>query len=117
MEPLIDRAQLLESLEAMGGEPAEALALILDLYSEDAPQLLGAIVQGAAAADFEQLRFAAHSLKSSSATLGAHRLAQLCQQMEHQAHRREAHNLSALAQQLQAAYQSTWAAFRDPALL
>ncbi len=117
MEPLIDRTQLLESLNAMGDEPKSALAMVLELYLEDAPQLVVAIGQAAAKVDFEALRFAAHSLKSSSGTLGAQRLASLCQQMEFKARKGDDSNLPGLNQQIQETYQETLATLQSPGLL
>lgn len=47
----------------------------------DAPKLIEAIAQ-AVAADATQLCLCAHTLKSSSATLGATTLAHLCKELE-----------------------------------
>ena len=117
MDPLIDHAQLMESLRAIDDDAASALKMALGFYLEDAPQLVGAIAQAAAQTDFEQLRFAAHSLKSSSATLGAKRLAKLCQQMELKARSGDSSNLAELNQQIQATYQATLALLQSPGLL
>ncbi len=117
MEPLIDRAQLLESLNAMGDDPKSSLAMVLELYLEDAPQLVMAIQQASAQPDFDALRFAAHSLKSSSGTLGAKRLASLCQRLEMQARSGDGKNLSAQSRQLQALYRETLTALQRPGLV
>ena len=117
MEPLIDRTQLLESLSAMGDDPKGSLTMVLELYLEDAPQLLLAISQAAAQRNFDALRFSAHSLKSSSGTLGAKRLASLCQQMEFKARSEDDSNLPGLSQQIQATYQATLAALQNPGLV
>jgi len=117
MELLLDRAQLLESLAAMGEDPQDALSMLLELYLEDAPQLVKEIVQASALPDLDALRFAAHSLKSSSATLGAQRLAHLCRQLEAKARSGDRTHLLTLGQQLEATYQETLQALRDPTLL
>ena len=52
-------------------------------YLEDAPPLMKTIRDAVERADADALRRAAHSLKSSSANLGAVRLARLCQELEH----------------------------------
>lgn len=117
MEPLIDRAQLLESLNAMGDDLKSSLAMVLELYLEDAPQLVVAIVQSSAQPNLDTLRFSAHSLKSSSGTLGAMRLASLCQQMEFKARSGDDSNLKELSQQIQATYQETLAALKSPGLV
>jgi len=117
MELLLDRTQLLESLAAMGEEPQDALSMLLELYLEDAPQLVKDIVQASALPDLDAVRFAAHSLKSSSATLGAQRLSSLCRQLEAKARSGDGSHLSALSQQLEVTYQETLQALRDPKLL
>lgn len=117
MEPLIEPTQLRESLNAMGDDPKSSLAMVLELYLEDAPRLVGAIAQAAAQPDFEALRFSAHSLKSSSGTLGAQRLASLCQRLEMQARSGDSNNLVVLSQQVKATYQETLAALKRPGLV
>lgn len=117
MHPLIDRSQLLESLSAMGDDPKSSLAMVLDLYLEDAPQLLASIHKAVIAQDFSSLRFAAHSLKSSSATLGAKRLAALCQELEMKDRSEEGRSVAGLNRQLQQVYLQTLAALKDPMLL
>lgn len=112
MDTLIDQVQLQESLRAMGGDPAEALALLLEIYQADAPSLLADLRQAIAPVDFDSLRFAAHSLKSSSATLGAKRLAMLCQQLEQQARSNDDRNVQELYVQIETTYHQTIAALR-----
>ena len=63
------------------GEPDLVVELI-DLYLEDAPRKLALILEAAAGADEESLRRAAHSLKGSSASLGAFGAATLCAELE-----------------------------------
>lgn len=46
------------------------------------PELMASIRAGLAAADNDKVRAAAHSLKSSSANLGANSLAELCKKLE-----------------------------------
>ena len=63
------------------GEPDLVVELI-DLYLEDAPRKLAVMLEAAAGADEEFLRRAAHSLKGSSASLGAFGAASLCAELE-----------------------------------
>jgi HPt (histidine-containing phosphotransfer) domain-containing protein len=73
----------LETIRALGGEQTpDLLEQIVRLYLEGAPELIASIRAGLAAADNDQVRLAAHSLKSSSANLGATRLAELCKKLE-----------------------------------
>ena len=75
--PLIDQV----TLDSYGFD-AETLAVLLDSFLADAPGLLNSIQTAIAEDDPQQLDFAAHTLKSSSATLGAIRLSELCKQLE-----------------------------------
>jgi CheY-like chemotaxis protein len=65
-------AKVLQSFRDMVGENGpEIVAEMIDCYLEDAPKLIEAIAAAVTAADATQLRSCAHTLKSSSATLGA----------------------------------------------
>jgi HPt (histidine-containing phosphotransfer) domain-containing protein len=67
----------------VGGENAlEIVAEMIDCYLEDAPKLIQAIATAITQTDAIALRRAAHNLKSSSATLGATNLSNLCQELE-----------------------------------
>ena len=58
------------------------IAEMIGHYLDQSPALLLAIEQGEQQQQPEQIRKAAHSLKSSSATLGATALAELCREIE-----------------------------------
>jgi HPt (histidine-containing phosphotransfer) domain-containing protein len=79
----INRATLDELLETTGGDPA-FLAELIDTYFEDSATLLPAMREALAAGSTEQLRRAAHSLKSNSASFGAQELAIRCRALEEQ---------------------------------
>ena len=64
------------------GSPS-LLAMIIDIYLENSPKLMDSIGRGMERPDGAELvRDSAHSLKSSSAVLGASSLAVLCSQLE-----------------------------------
>ena len=76
-------AKVLQSFRNMVGENAdEILAEMIDCYLEDAPKQLGAIATAVSRANPTLLRQAAHTLKSSSATLGATTLSNFCKDLE-----------------------------------
>ena len=76
-------AKALQALRDMAGEDASVvLAAVIDSYLEDASKLLQAIAQAVAQEDAIALRHAAHTLKSTSATLGATTLSQFCKELE-----------------------------------
>jgi HPt (histidine-containing phosphotransfer) domain-containing protein len=81
---MIDRGTLDELLATTGDDPA-FLAELIDTYLSDAAVLLATMHQAAVAGSSDELRRAAHSLKSNSASLGARELASLCLEVEQQA--------------------------------
>jgi two-component system, sensor histidine kinase and response regulator len=80
--PAIDR-QALMAIQALQrpGKP-NILSKAITIYLDTAPELLRALRKGVGANDASIVRTAAHSLKSSSASLGALQLAQLCKELE-----------------------------------
>jgi len=60
----------------------EILIKVIDRYLEDTPKLLQSIATSVAQEDASELEWAAHSLKSTSALLGAKSFAQLCGDLE-----------------------------------
>src|SRR4029450_13359953 len=69
----VDHRTLAALSQATGDDPA-FLAELIDTYLADAPGLLMVMRDALAAREAAGLRRAAHTLKSTSATLGAHRL-------------------------------------------
>ncbi len=63
------------------GQP-DLLAKILALYLKDSQDLVSKVREAVEGRDAQLLRESAHSLKSRSATLGAHRVAELCKHLE-----------------------------------
>jgi CheY-like chemotaxis protein len=63
----------------------DLLEKIVERYLKDASRLLQSMREATATANGDALRRGAHTLKSSSATLGAFRLAQHCREMESRA--------------------------------
>ena len=76
MSPLINRA----TFDRISNQ-RDILRHIIQIYLEITPDTLEEINAGVAGGDSEQVGLAAHSLKGSSAELGAEQLAELCQQL------------------------------------
>ena len=76
--PVLDEETLEELYAVIGADAAR----IVNVYLEDAPQLVAQLEQAALGPDFEALRDAAHSLKSSSANLGAMALSAAAKRVE-----------------------------------
>ena len=80
--PAIDRKILTRLLEDIGGDTA-VLGELLRAYLDDTPRLLQDLEQAAAAGDTAALGMTAHTLKSTSASMGATALAALCEELGH----------------------------------
>jgi len=100
----LDR-QALGQIRAMQrpGAP-DLLGKIIGLYLESAPGLLRKIRDAVAGEDGDALRQAAHSLKSSSANLGAKRLAAICKELEQRGRERQLADAPGLLEELDACF-------------
>jgi HPt (histidine-containing phosphotransfer) domain-containing protein len=79
--PLVDEAVLADLLASTGDDPAFVREL-LETYLAETPDQLAAIRAAIEADDAEALVRPAHTLKSSSATLGAMRLSAVARELE-----------------------------------
>ena len=70
----------LEAFRRNGGP--DVVGGIINVYLRDAPEKLAAIEEALVRGDTQQLGELAHSLKSSSANVGAVRLASACAELE-----------------------------------
>jgi CheY-like chemotaxis protein len=74
----------LDNIRALSSDRGAALVhRVISAYVDDTPQHLRTLRQAIAGLDTGNLRKVAHSLKSSSANVGAETLAQMCKEMEH----------------------------------
>lgn len=78
LPPVID-PEIIGELRAMLGDEVDRL---VDLFLEDTPRLIARLEAAAAEPDYQALRDTAHSLKSSSANLGALRLSAAARRVE-----------------------------------
>jgi HPt (histidine-containing phosphotransfer) domain-containing protein len=77
----LDQPTIDSLLDSLGGD-AEFMTELIDTYAVDAPAQLDGLRAGLAADDPDALVRPAHTLKSSSASLGALELAERCRQLE-----------------------------------
>jgi HPt (histidine-containing phosphotransfer) domain-containing protein len=77
----IDAATLGELLDTVGGDEA-FLAELVGSYLADSPGLFDEMDAAIAGGDAVTLRRAAHTLKSTSVSLGALRLSEMCREIE-----------------------------------
>jgi len=96
----LEGSETISSLRADGGE--EVARELIALFLEDAPERCAEIGDAIRLGDPSRASAAAHSLKSSAATLGASRLARLCVQIEDAVSAADAPALAELAAKLEA---------------
>jgi HPt (histidine-containing phosphotransfer) domain-containing protein len=110
LKSLLDQKRL-EMIRAMQRpDSPSVLDRIINMYTENSPEILRAIHEAAHKGDGEALREAAHSLKTSSANLGASELAALCKELEVLGGSAGTEAAAELLDRLDDAYQETIAA-------
>lgn len=114
---MVEATQLAEKRRQLGklGGPV-FVQKITALFVEHTPQRLAAIVQGVQQGDLPAVEFAAHSLKSSAANLGAVRVQELAERIELLAAARQGEQLQALAAELSSSLEAaiTWLEQQPP---
>ncbi len=96
----------LESICEMAGEEASLLVEeMIASYLDDTEARLQAIAQAITQADAETINQAAHSMKSSSANLGAVNLAQLCEELEQLGRAKTIDNIATLVSRAESEFQ------------
>ncbi len=103
-DSLLDERVLAQIRELRQPGQPSLLSKIVGLYLDSAPALLQRLRDAVAAGDSEALRQAAHSLKSSSANLGATRLAALCRELEQRGRDRRLEDAATLVWELDRRY-------------
>ncbi len=101
---ILDQSALNQLLRLVGGEKDHLVELI-DSFLQDANPLLISLYQSLERSDFEGLRRAAHTLKSSSRDFGATGLAELCQLLEAKAKVELLDGTTELMEQIEAEYE------------
>ncbi len=95
-------AYALQNLRDLGG--VEFLAEVVDVFLADAPALLTSLRSSLERQDTDELRRAAHTLKSNGSTLGASAFAELCRTVEHQAKEGRIDGVSQLVDRIEHEY-------------
>jgi HPt (histidine-containing phosphotransfer) domain-containing protein len=76
-------SRVIQELRELGGEDDPGLlAELIQMFLEDAPGRMKEIEKALASGDIKSLEHAAHTLKSSSANIGARGLSSICKRME-----------------------------------
>jgi PAS domain S-box-containing protein len=77
-----DTSLALDTLQTLYTMQPAKVAALIESFLEHSEEALEVILEAEAEADWDGLALAAHSLRGSAGTLGAHRVAQLCQRVE-----------------------------------
>ena len=113
-KPAIDHSKLQALSDMFGDDAASVMVEVIDSYLEDAPKLLQSMRNSADAVDTLALGHAAHTLKSTSGTLGAIALSGLCKEVEAIAKNGQFNPAAlALVSQIEAEYQRVKAALQE----
>jgi len=107
--PVIDEAVLDELRASVNGDEAFVLELAA-AYLAEGEGHIEQVATALASGDIAAMVRPAHTLKSSSAALGAVRLAELCRAVEHAARDGQVDGLAAAVAQAKAAWMETVAA-------
>ncbi|MDX2212808.1 MAG: PAS domain-containing protein [Oculatellaceae cyanobacterium bins.114] len=81
-DQIIDQSILISFGKEMGGVTREILGELINCYLEETPKLIKRLKLANQQRNMATLKSVAHTLKSSSATLGAMQLARLCEKLE-----------------------------------
>ena len=105
LPPAVDQ-QVLDSIcELLGGDRQMLLDEVVGSYLEDSPQLIQTMQNASLTGDTTTWYRAAHTLKSSSATLGAIALSELCKQLETTCQNHQLSEASLLTVQIEREYE------------
>lgn len=109
--PIID-SQSIENLRSLNpGDNDEFLREIIMIYLEDTPQRIAELEQSLAAGDAPKFTRAAHSIKGSSANLGAMAVRGVAEQLERRSHDAGLANVAELIAELKAEFARAQVAF------
>jgi CheY-like chemotaxis protein len=97
-------AAALQNLRDLGG--VEFLAEVVDVFLADAPALIASLRSSLERQDSEELRRAAHTLKSNGSTLGAAAFAELCRTVEQHAKDGRLDGVSQLVDRIEQEYRT-----------
>ena len=104
IDQILDKAAL-DGIRALQMEGApDVLDSVISLYLDDAPKLMERLKHAVAANDAPEVERAAHTLKSSSASLGALKVSELCKQLEASARQHVLEQSTTLLTELETTY-------------
>ncbi|MDJ0556461.1 MAG: response regulator [Microcoleaceae cyanobacterium MO_207.B10] len=112
VDSVIDKV-VLDELKEMAGGDTEVIIEVINCYLEESVQLFDAMSQGITEGNAKTLRYSAHSLKSSSASVGAIFLSQLSQELEDIGRKNTIEGAESLFSQVKAEYEKVKVALKE----
>ena len=104
--------EALDALRELGGEDDPGLVReLIEMFLGDAPGRLELIERGLETGDLDVVERAAHTLKGSSANIGAAQLSKICARVEDLARSKSSDELAAYAEATRRSFDRTRAAF------
>jgi HPt (histidine-containing phosphotransfer) domain-containing protein len=113
--PILDENIIAELRESVGGDDS-FVAELAAAYLAEGPDYIRALEDAVERADVAAAVRPAHTLKSSSASLGAMRLSEISRGIEHAAREGSSDGLAEAVQDLKAAWEQTVAAMNERGL-
>jgi len=113
--PLLD-AGVLAELRAATGDDDAFIAELVETYVSEGEASMAALLTAAGSGDSEAIVRPAHSLKSTSASLGAMRMSAICRAIEEAGRAAQAATLGADAELARETWEATLAAFAEAGL-
>lgn len=108
--PLIDTQQF-ESLCQLAAGDNDFIASVIDAFLPQLERIPGEVREALAGGDEEDVARLAHSLKGSSANVGAQDVSEICRNLEKAARGGDLSAAGALADQLEEVARETWKAY------
>ncbi len=105
-DPVLDQSVLDRIRALQQPNTPSVLAQVIGIYLEDSPEMIKKLKHALEQGDIAGLTETAHSLKSSSANLGASRLSSLCKELEHQGEKSAAEDLAELVRRIDTEFES-----------
>jgi histidine phosphotransfer protein HptB len=106
LEPAVIDLQAIENLRALNpGDNDEFLREIAAIFIEDTPVRIAELDQGLLQGDIPKFTRAAHSIKGSSANLGAMALRAVAEKIEHESRTKGLGEMAALLTQLKSEFE------------
>lgn len=112
MDVVIDQAELdkIRSLQSSG--TSNIVTRLIDVYLETSPPMVTELAEAVTALDASRVESISHSLKSSSARLGALRVSELCQLLENMGREENLEDCAAVFKSMDAEFQRACAALK-----